>query len=113
MNIYAGKLDYDTTEDELKVAFEQYGQVESVQIITDKYSGRSKGFGFITMSSDEEAQKAIESLNGSQLGKQTIIVNKAKPKEDRGPRRSGGGSGGGGGYRSGGGNRNSGGGDRW
>ncbi|HHS50998.1 MAG TPA: RNA-binding protein [candidate division Zixibacteria bacterium] len=101
MNIYVGKLDYNTTQDELKAAFEQHGQVESVQIITDKYTGSSKGFGFVTMPNDSEAQAAIDALNGTQLGKQTIEVNKAKPKVDRSDNRGGGG-----------GNRNSGG-RRW
>jgi len=82
MNIYVGKLDYDTTEDELKAAFEAHGQVDSVQIITDKYSGNSKGFGFVTMPNDDEGQKAMEALNETKLGSQTIIVNKAKPKRD-------------------------------
>ncbi len=111
MNIYVGKLDYNTTQDELKSAFEQFGQVESVQIITDKYTGNSKGFGFVTMPNDTEASAAIEALNGSQLGKQTIEVNKAKPKEARSDNRSGGGGGYGGGSRGGyGGNRSGGGG---
>ncbi len=90
MNIYVGKLDYNTTVDELKAAFEEHGQVESVQIITDKYTGRSKGFGFVTMPNDDEANAAMEALNGSQLGKQTIVVNKARPREDRGGKRGGG-----------------------
>ena len=93
MNIYVGKLDYNTTVDELKTAFEEHGQVESVQIITDKYTGRSKGFGFVTMPNDDEANAAMEALNGSQLGKQTIVVNKAKPRENRGGNRGGRGSG--------------------
>lgn len=95
MNIYVGKLDYDTTEDELKAAFEEHGQVDTVQIITDKYSGRSKGFGFVTMPNDEEANTAMEALNGSQLGKQVIVVNKAKPREKQGGGRRGGYGGGG------------------
>jgi len=96
MNIYVGKLDYNTTADELKAAFEAHGQVESVQIITDKYTGNSKGFGFVTMPNDDEANAAMEALNNSQLGKQTIIVNKAKPKTEN---RSGGGGGNRGGRR--------------
>lgn len=92
MNIYVGKLDYDTTADELKAAFEAHGEVESVNIITDKYSGRSKGFGFVIMPNDDEAQAAMDALNETQLGSQTIIVNKAKPKRDN--RGGGGGRGG-------------------
>ena len=84
MNIYVGKLDYDTTEDELRSAFEEHGEVDSVQIITDKQTGNSRGFGFVTMPDDEEAHAAMETLNDSQLGKQTIIVNKAKPRKKRG-----------------------------
>jgi len=91
MNIYVGNLNYDTTEDELKQAFEQYGQVESVKIITDKYSGRSKGFGFIEMPSDDEGRAAIEGLDGSDLGGRNLKVNEAKPREDRGNRGGGGG----------------------
>jgi len=90
MNIYVGNLNYDTTEDELKQAFEQYGQVESVKIITDKYSGRSKGFGFIEMPSDDEGRAAIEGLDGSDLGGRNLKVNEAKPREDRGNRGGGG-----------------------
>jgi len=86
MNIYVGKLDYDTTADELKAAFEQHGQVESVNIITDKFTGNSKGFGFVEMPNDDEATAAMEALNGSQLGKQTIEVNKARPRVERGSR---------------------------
>lgn len=101
MNIYVGNLSYDITEDELRAAFTEFGQVESASIITDKYSGQSKGFGFIEMPSKEEAQSAIDSLNGKELNGREIVVNEARPRsEDRGGGR--GGSRGGGGGRGGG-----------
>jgi len=84
MNIYVGNLDYETTEDELKKAFEEHGEVESVNIITDRYTGNSRGFGFVTMPNDNEAETAMEALNGQQLGKQNIKVNKARPRKSRG-----------------------------
>lgn len=86
--LYVGSLPYETTDDQLKEMFGKAGNVESAKIITDKFSGRSKGFGFVEMSSDEEAQKAIETFNGSKMGERTIIVNEARPMEER-PRRSG------------------------
>jgi RNA recognition motif-containing protein len=92
--LYVGGLSYDTTEGTLKDLFAQVGTVESAVIITDRMSGRSKGFGFVEMSSDEEAQKAIESFNGKELDGRTITVNEARPQE---PRRGGFGGGGGGG----------------
>ncbi|HDR91264.1 MAG TPA: RNA-binding protein [candidate division Zixibacteria bacterium] len=94
MNIYVGNLNFDTTEDELKKAFEQYGQVESVKIISDRYTGRSKGFGFIEMPSDDEGRAAIEGLDGSDFGGRNLKVNEAKPREDRGDRGNRGGGGG-------------------
>lgn len=101
MNIYVGNLDFKTTEDELKKAFEQYGQVESVKVITDKYSGDSKGFAFVEMPSEQEGKAALEALDGYMLGSRNIKVNEARPREDRpsgGPRGGGnrGGAGGGG-----------------
>ena len=98
--LYVGGLPYATTDTELKDAFAQCGAVTSAVIIMDKMSGRSKGFGFVEMSSDEEAQKAIEQWNGKDFGGRTLTVNEARPMEER-PR--GGGGGGGGGYRGGGG----------
>ena len=97
--LYVGGLPYSTTDAELKDAFAQAGAVESAVIIMDKMSGRSKGFGFVEMSSDEEAQKAIEMMNGKDFGGRTLTVNEARPMEER-PRRDfrGGGGGGGGGY---------------
>jgi len=84
--LYVGGLSYDTTEDSLKDAFAKAGTVESAAIITDKMSGRSKGFGFIEMSSDEEAQKAIEMWNGKEFEGRSLTVNEARPMEER-PRR--------------------------
>lgn len=82
MNIFVGRLSYDTQEDGLKEAFEEFGEVSSVKIIIDKYSDRSKGFGFVEMPDDEKAQAAINGLNDSELDGRTIVVNKAKPRED-------------------------------
>ena len=84
--LYVGGLSYDTTEDSLKDAFAKAGTVESAVIITDKMSGRSKGFGFVEMSSDEEAQKAIEMWNGKEFEGRSLTVNEARPMEER-PRR--------------------------
>ena len=97
--LYVGGLPYSTTDAELKDAFAQAGAVESAVIIMDKMSGRSKGFGFVEMSSDEEAQKAIETWNGKDFGGRALTVNEARPMEER-PRRDfrGGGGGNGGGY---------------
>ena len=95
--IYIGGLSLSTTEDDLKVLFEELGQVESVAVITDRYSGQSRGFGFVEMASTEEAQKAIEQLNGRDVDGRNIIVNEARPRERRGPSFGGGGRGGGGG----------------
>ena len=96
MNIYAGNLSYQMTEDELSEAFEAHGAVDSARIITDRDTGRSKGFGFVEMADDSQAQAAIDALNGSDCGGRSLKVNEARPREDRGPRRSGGGGGGGG-----------------
>ena len=84
--LYVGNLPYEATEDELKNIFAQAGAVETANIITDKFSGRSKGFGFIEMSDDAEAQKAIETLNGTEIGGRSIVVNEARPMEERKPR---------------------------
>ena len=96
--LYVGGLSYDTTESTLKEKFSEAGTVESANVITDKMSGRSKGFGFVEMSSDEEAQKAVEMFNGKELDGRTITVNEARPMEPRqgGFNRGGGGGGGGG-----------------
>ena len=102
MNIYVGNLSYQTTEDELRTSFSDHGEVSSVAIITDKYSGQSKGFGFVEMSDAEGAKAAIAALDGSDFGGRQLKVNEARPRAERssGPR----GGGGGGGDR---------GGDRW
>ena len=109
MRIYVGNLAYQVTEAELQAAFEASGEVESVNIITDRDSGRSKGFGFVEMPDSTQAKAAMEALNGTELGDRAITVNEARPREDRGGGRGGGGGGGyrggggGGGYRGGGG----------
>lgn len=87
MNIYIGNLPYSITEDELREAFAQFGQVDRANIIKDKFSGRSKGFGFVEMPNDGEAQSAIDSLNDSDLNGRSIKVNQARPREERPPRR--------------------------
>ena len=79
MNVYVGNLSYDLSEDDLKTAFEEHGEVSSAKIIFDRYSGRSKGFGFVEMSSDDEAKAAIEALSGKELGGRTLVVNEARP----------------------------------
>ena len=95
MNIYVGNLSYETTEEDLQQAFEGFGQVESVNVIKDKYSGRSKGFGFVEMPAKDEAQSAINELSDTDLKGRTLKVNEARPRsESRGGR--GGGSRGGG-----------------
>lgn len=86
--LYVGGLSYNTTEETLKELFAQAGTVESVTIITDKISGRSKGFGFVEMSTEKEAQSAIETLNGKELDGRNITVNEARPQEAR-PRERG------------------------
>src|SRR4029078_3733941 len=98
--LYVGNLSYSVDGSQLEEMFQQFGQVVSAQIINDRDTGRSKGFGFVEMSSDEEAQAAIAGLNGQQHGGRALTVNEAKPKDDRG-----GGGGGRGGYGGGGGGR--------
>jgi len=108
-NIYVGNLDYNITEDELRGAFETYGQVDNVTIMRDRDTGQPRGFGFVEMANDEEAEKAIAGTNGTQLGARNINVNEARPKTERGGfgrRPGGGGFGGGGGNRGGGGGGN-------
>lgn len=80
MNIYVGNLDYKVNEIDLKELFEEQGTVSDYKVITDKFNGRSKGFGFVTMDNDEEAEKAIKALNGAKFKEREIIVNEAKPK---------------------------------
>ena len=106
MNIFVGSLPFSLEESELKGFFEEYGEVASVKIISDKFSGRSKGFGFIEMPDEESAKKAIEELNGAEVDGRTIVVNKSEERKDkkRPDTRSGGGynrGGSGGGYKGG------------
>lgn len=82
MNIYVGNLDYKVDENELQELFEEYGNVSSAKIIMDRFSGRSKGFGFVTMDDDEEAQKAINELNGSNYKNRDMVVNEARPRKE-------------------------------
>ena len=112
-NIYVGNLDYNVTEQDLRTAFEAYGQVDNITIIRDRETGQPRGFAFVEMANDEEAQKAIEGTNGTQLGARNINVNEARPKTERpgggfnrggrpgggGNRRGGRPGGGGGGFR--------------
>jgi RNA recognition motif-containing protein len=91
-NIFVGNLDFNTSEEELRQLFEVHGQVDRVSIMTDRDTGRSRGFGFVEMASAEDGEKAIAALNGSQVGGRTLNVNEARPK----PERTGGGGGGGG-----------------
>ena len=81
--MFVGNLSFQTTESDIRAAFEQYGAVESVAIITDRDTGRSKGFGFVEMTNADEAEKAIAALNGTELGGRQLTVNEAKPKTDR------------------------------
>jgi len=96
-NIYVGNLVWDATSDDLLVLFQEHGAVARAQVITDRETGRSRGFGFVEMDNDAEAQKAIEALNGAEFRGRALTVNEARPREDRG-----GGGGGGGGYGGGG-----------
>jgi cold-inducible RNA-binding protein len=104
-NIFVGNLDFNTNEDELRRLFEAHGQVDRVSIMTDRDTGRSRGFGFVEMANAEEGDKAIAALNGTQVGGRTLNVNEARPKPERGA------SGGGRGRERGG--RGGGGGGRW
>ncbi|HDZ54629.1 MAG TPA: RNA-binding protein [Candidatus Nealsonbacteria bacterium] len=81
--LYVGSLSFDTTEDGLRDHFAKAGKVESANVIMDKISGRSKGFGFVEMSSEDDAKKAIETLDGKELDGRTIVVNEAKPMKER------------------------------
>lgn len=93
MNIYVGNLSYNTAEPDLEAAFRQFGTVTSARVVTDRFSGRSRGFGFVEMPSDSEANAAIQGLNGKDLNGRTITVNESKPRaseggnRDRGPGR--------------------------
>jgi RNA recognition motif-containing protein len=93
VNIYVGNLSYEVTEEDLKEAFEVFGEVETAKVIKDNYSGRSKGFGFVEMSDKAKAESAIEGLNGKELKGRTLNVNEARPRSEgrRGGGRQGGG----------------------
>ena len=104
--LYVGNLPYSVRDQDLEQAFSQFGAVTSAKVMMERDTGRSKGFGFVEMGSDAEAQEAINGMNGQSLGGRSIVVNEARPMEARPPRSGGGGFGGGGGYgggRSGGG----------
>jgi len=94
MKIYVGNLSFDTGESDLRAAFEAHGTVDSVAVVSDKYTGRSRGFGFVEMNNDEEAKAAMAELNEKELDGRKLNVNEARPREDN---RGGGGGGGGGG----------------
>ena len=104
MKLYVGNLSFDTTQQDLEQIFGEIGTVESTNIIEDRDTGRSRGFAFVEMSNDEEAQNAITSLNGKEIDGRALLVNEAKPRENRGGSGGGGGRGGygGGGNRGGG-----------
>jgi len=118
MKIYVGNLSYEVTEEDLRLALEEFGQVESATIIKDKYSGQSKGFGFVEMASKDEGQAAIDGLNGKELKGRTLNVNEARPRTESRGSKGGyggggrGGQGGGRGGQGGGGRGGQGGGDR-
>ena len=97
MNIYVGNLSYQSTEDELRDLFAEFGDVVSAKLIVDKFTGQSKGFGFVEMSNNSEAQKAMDELNGRDVNGRNVTVNQARPRQDRS--RGGGGRGYGGGNR--------------
>jgi cold-inducible RNA-binding protein len=105
-NIFVGNLDFNTSEDELRQLFQAYGQVDRVSIMTDRDTGRSRGFGFVEMTNAEEGEKAIAALNGNQVGGRTLNVNEARPKVERGVGGGGGGRDRGGRGGGGGGGRN-------
>ena len=95
MNIYVGNIAPEVTEEDLSEAFREFGEVDTARVITDRYSGHSRGFGFVEMQSRTEAQAAIEGLNGKELKGRSIVVNEARPREQGGGGRPGGGGGGG------------------
>ena len=99
MRLYVGNLSYGTSDNDLQKVFEQFGAVDSASVVTDRETGRSRGFGFVQMPDSQEAQAAIDGLNGQEVDGRRLTVNEARPREDRGGRGGGGGRGrGGGGY---------------
>jgi len=110
MKIYVGNLPFSVDDQGLRDAFSAHGEVASAQIVMDRETGRPRGFGFVEMTNDDDARKAIEALNGQQLGGRTLVVNEARPKEAGG---GGGGGGGRGGWGGGGGGSGGGGGRSW
>jgi RNA recognition motif-containing protein len=113
MKLYVGNLSFQTSSEDLQDLFAQAGTVESASVVEDRETGRSRGFGFVEMASDEEGKAAIEKFNGQEVNGRSLNVNEARPREDRGGRGGGGGGGGRGGYGGGGGgNRGGGGGGR-
>jgi len=97
-NLYVGNLPHSTTESELRTVFQPHGEIEKISIVTDRETGRARGFAFVEMTNDGEAEKAVAALNGTALGGRTLTINEAKPKTDRpksGGQRFGGGGGGG------------------
>ena len=80
MNLYVGNLSYDMSEENLRTEFAEYGEVQSAKIITDKFTGRSRGFGFVEMTSDDEGKKAMEELNGKDVDGRQLVVNEARPR---------------------------------
>ncbi len=99
--LYVGSLPYSTTEQQLTDMFAEHGAVQSAKVISDRYTGQSRGFGFVEMATEEEAQKAITALNGAAMGGRTLVVNEARPQEKRPYGGGGGGGGGRGGDRGG------------
>ena len=83
MNLYVGNLSYEMSEENLRNEFAEYGEVQSAKIITDKFTGRSRGFGFVEMNSDDEGKKAMEELNGKDCEGRELVVNEARPREER------------------------------
>ena len=112
MNIYVANLPYSSGDDELRSQFEAFGSVDSATVIKDRDTGRSRGFGFVEMPNKEEAEAAIEQLNGTEMGGRPLTVNEARPRGERSGGGGGGGYGGGGGNRGGGGGYGGGGGNR-
>jgi cold-inducible RNA-binding protein len=105
MKLYVGNLSFQTSSEDLQQLFAQAGTVESASVVEDRDTGRSRGFGFVEMASNEDGQKAIEQFNGTDFNGRNLTVNEARPREDRGGRGGGGGRGGFGGNRGGGGGR--------